>query len=124
MDELTKKYIDLEQTTDAKYKNQIDMVKADRDAWDDRAHRLERLHKYTDKVKLTAVAVGFAACIAIGVIIGCVITAGTARDAVDRQAAISAQEPEMHYYVNGEEVDLEGMVRDQEDQAGTPENDQ
>ena len=49
--------------------------------------------------------------LAVGIIIGCVITAGSAQDAVDRQAAgIRGQSPEMHYYINGEEVDLEGMA--------------
>lgn len=111
MDELTKKYIDLDEAADKKYRSQVDMVKSERQAWEDRAGHIQRMHKYTDKIKMTGVVVGFAAMLAVGIIIGCVITAGSAQDAVDRQAAgIRGQSPEMHYYINGEEVDLEGMA--------------
>lgn len=119
MDEMTKKYVDLEAATDKKYRTQIDMARSETEAWEKQAGHIQRIHKYTDKIKMTGVVVGFAASLAIGIIIGCVIMAGSAQDAVDRQAAgIQQQAPEMHYFVNGEEVDLEGMAGAQDGQDG------
>lgn len=110
MDEMAKKFVDLDKATDDKYRSQIDMVKSEREAWQERAGHIERMHKYTDKVKLTGVIVGFAAALAVGIIIGCVIMAGSAQDAVDKQAQnAAAQQPEFHYFINGEEIDPDGL---------------
>lgn len=119
MDEMTRKYVDLENATDKKYRTQIDMARSETEAWEKQAGHIQRIHKYTDKIKMTGVVVGFAATLAIGIIIGCVIMAGSAQDAVDRQAAgIQAQAPEMHYFVNGEEVDLDGLAGAPDGQGG------
>ncbi|MCM1296359.1 MAG: hypothetical protein NC311_12540, partial [Muribaculaceae bacterium] len=117
MEEMTHKFINLDSEIESKYRTQLEMVQSERDAWDERAHHLERLHKYTDKIKITSVAVGLVAALSVGIIIGCVIMAGSAQDAVDRQAEGLAnqqaqeqleQTPEYHYFINGEEVQLDG----------------
>ena len=71
---LTEKYANLDDEVAAKYANQIDMLKSEREAWEDRASHVENLHKYTDKLKLTGMVVGVAAALGIGIIIGCAVT--------------------------------------------------
>ena len=115
MGELSQTIVNLDAEAEKKYATQLAMVRSERDAWDERAHHLERLHKYTDKLKLTSVAILLAAALAIGIICGCVIMSGEAQKAVDRyaeqiQAEQVEQAPEVHYFVNGEEVDVDGMA--------------
>lgn len=120
MDEMAKKFVNLDAETEKKYATQIAMIKSERDAWDERAQHLQRLHGYTDKIKITSVAIGFAVCIGIGVIIGCAFMAGSAQRAIDKQAESitgqqSGQPPEVHYYIDGEEVDGPGEADSGED---------
>ena len=127
MDEMARKFVDLDAETEKKYRTQLDMVQSERDAWDERAHHLERLHGYTDKIKLTSVVVGFAASIAIGVIIGCVIMSGAAQRAVDKQLEDMAKQqadrqPEIHYFIDGEEVEGPAEEEGSGEQTDAPES--
>lgn len=115
LEEMTRKFVTLEEETEKKYSKQIGMIKSERDAWDERAQHIENVHKYTDKIKFTSVAVGFAAMLAVGIIIGCVIMAGSAQRAVDKAlenaaAAQNGQPPEVHYFIDDEEVDLDSLA--------------
>jgi hypothetical protein len=71
IDILTVKYANLDEEVAGKYANQIDMLKSEREAWEERASHVEHLHKYTDRIKVTLMIVGMAATLGIGVIIGC-----------------------------------------------------
>lgn len=106
LDEMTRKYADLEQSVEKKYTTQIDMLRSERDAWNERAEHVERLHKYTDKIKLTGVAVAMVAAIGIGVIAGCVIMSNANRNSGNTTvpAAATQQDPVFHYYIDGQEV--------------------
>lgn len=124
LDDMTRKYSRLEQDVEKKYTAQIDMLRSERDAWNERADHVERLHKYTDKIKLTGVAVACVAAVGIGVIAGCVIM--SFRSGGTQQALPSVtyqqQEPILHYYIDGEEVTPEeatGGDQDEKPESGT-----
>ena len=106
-DDLTQKYARLEQDVEKKYMAQIDMLRSERDAWNERADHVERLHKYTDKIKLTGVAVACVAAIGIGIITGCVIMSFRQQNAAAQNTTVAApvqQDPVLHYYIDGKEV--------------------
>ena len=93
---LTKKYAELDDKVGKKYRNQIDMLKSEREAWTERADQIEHLHKYTDKLKLTGMIIGIVAAMGIGVIIGCAVTAKNAEE--------QANKPVVHYYEDSAQV--------------------
>lgn len=103
LDELVRKYANLDHETGKKYQTQIDMLASERNAWNERADHLEKLHKYTDKIKITGVIIALAAALGIGTIIGAAIMSG----AKNNQAApaYTQQEPIIHYFRDGEEID-------------------
>lgn len=112
LDEMTRKYANLEHDVEKKYTAQIDMLRSERDAWNERAEHVEKLHKYTDKIKLTTVAVLMVAAIGIGVIAGCVIMSNRTSGPATVVPAASQQEPVFHYYIDGQEVqpdELQGL---------------
>lgn len=127
LEEMTRKYASLDHETGLKYKTQIDMLSSERDAWNERADHLEKLHKYTDKIKLTGVAVAMAAALGVGVIIGCVIM-NSNRNTPAAQPGYVQQEPIIHYFIDGEEVTgddaaaaVNGVLDGVDASDGTPE---
>ncbi len=106
LDEMVRKYANLDHEAGVKYKTQIDMLASERDAWNERAEHVEKLHKYTDKLKVTGMVVVAAAMLGIGIIIGCVIM-GNAKSNQAQQPAQGyvQQDPIIHYFIDGEEVD-------------------
>lgn len=113
--ELTGRFSRLEQDTESKYDKRIQMLQQERDAWNERADHLQKLHTYTDKIKITTVAVLMAATLAVGIIVGFWLMslqnrhqAGAAMPSEDVTSIITptgTSEPEIHYFIDGEEVD-------------------
>lgn len=97
---LTRKYSELDEKTGRKYAQQIDMLKSEREAWTERAEQVENLHKYTDKLKLTGMIVGVVAALGIGVIIGCAVSAQSAKN-----NAVSTTETPIIHYITDEDVE-------------------
>lgn len=93
---LTKRYIELDEKTGRKYSAQIDMLRSERDAWTERSEQVERLHKYTDKIKVTVMIIGIVAALGIGVILGCAFAANSINQ--------NAESPIIHY------IDKDGNV--------------
>lgn len=91
IDTLTKKYIELDEKTGRKYSTQIDMLRSERDAWTERSEQVERMHKYTDKIKITVMIISIIAALGIGIIAGCAFTAYTANQNNENKA------PVIHY---------------------------
>lgn len=122
VDTLTKKYANLEQDVERKYTSQIDMLKSEREAWNERADHVVSLHKYTDKLKLTGMVVAVAAALGIGVIIGCVVMSrqpapqSLPQQDPASQTAIDAEGGDggtvFHYFIDGEEVGEDEVPED------------
>ena len=74
---LTENFAKLDSRTNEKYKERMDDLKNDRDIWVDKSTQVENLHKYTDKIKLTAMLIGVIAALGLGIIIGCAIITNT-----------------------------------------------
>ena len=74
MEVMVQKYADQDETINQKYRTQIEMLQSERDAWTEEANHMEHIHKYTDKLKITAMIVAIAAALGIGVIIGTAVT--------------------------------------------------
>lgn len=67
---MSDQYVELDKVTNEKYRNQIDEIKSEREAWEERADHLENMHKHTDRIKITIAIVGIIAAMGIGVIVG------------------------------------------------------
>lgn len=105
LDEMVRKYANLDHETGLKYQKRIDMLASERDAWNERADHLEKLHKYVDKLKLTGVAVGIVAALGVGIIIGAVIMRNVNTGNAAQSPAYVQQDPIIHYFIDGEEVE-------------------
>lgn len=94
---MSERYVELDQITNEKYKNQIDEIKSEREAWEERADHLEQMHKYTDRIKITVAIISVMAALGIGVIVGASYMADKVKDTQQSNA------PKITYHMTDEE---------------------
>jgi len=112
LETLTQKYSELDDTVGKKYARQIDMLKSERDAWNERADHVEHLHKYTDKIKVTLLIVGVVAALGIGIIAGTMISSYYHDKAAAAAPAVTTEQPIIHYVPADEATENKGMTPD------------
>ena len=93
---MSERYVELDQVTNEKYRNQIDEIKSEREAWEERADHLEQMHKYTDRVKITVAIISAMAALGIGVILGASYMANKVKNTQQSNA------PKITYHTNDE----------------------
>ena len=102
---MSDQYIELDKVTNEKYKNQIDEIKSEREAWEERADHLEHMHKYTDRIKITVAIIAAIAALGIGVIVGASYMANKVKDT----NSVTSGTPQITYHVDEEPADADDV---------------
>lgn len=127
-DELTDKYADLDASKEAKYEQQMNQLRGENSAWNDKFEQLQSEHKKSSALIVALTVVSVIAALAIGTLIGTNLDLGFGSDKAASESidAVQKQLDELEEKYDAEKLSNEKLksenetLKSQQTQAQTP----